>query len=124
MSIEWNESYKIGQAEIDQQHQHLFALTRALLEETDETRMRSLIMLLYKHTREHFELEEHLMRQLNFPDLHAHVHDHSHLLGKLNAISKEMGQGVFNKPALEQLMGDWTLRHILQDDAALAAFMR
>lgn len=124
MGIEWKDEYKIGQTEIDLQHQHLFELTNALLEETDVAKLPTLIMQLYKHTREHFEQEERLMRQLNFPQLHAHVHDHSHLLGKLNAISQEIGLGVFNKPALVQLMSDWALRHIPQDDAALAAFMR
>ncbi|BCO25232.1 bacteriohemerythrin [Rhodoferax lithotrophicus] len=123
MGIEWKEAYNLGQADIDQQHRHLFDLTNALMDADNVVTMRSLIMQLYKHTREHFEQEENLMRKMKFPDLEVHTHYHNKLLSRLNTISQEVGQGVFNKPALTQLMNDWALHHIPLDDAAIATFM-
>ncbi len=123
MSVKWKENYKIGHAEIDKQHQHLFELTHALMAANEPERLRPLIMQLYKHTREHFELEENLMRSLKFPDTDLHTGYHNKLLDRLNVISQEVGQCIVNKPAIEKLMRDWTLRHIPNDDALLAAFV-
>lgn len=52
-----------------------------------------------------------------------HTGYHNKLLSRLNTISKQVGQGVFDKPALMSLMADWALRHTVQDDAPLAAFL-
>lgn len=123
MSMEWQDAYRVGQVDIDAQHQHLFELTNALVAADDLSSLRRLIMQLYKHTREHFELEEGLMRKLSFPDTSAHTGYHNSLLERLNAVSQAVGQGEINKPAIEMLMTDWALRHIPNDDAAFAAFM-
>ena len=123
MSIEWNEAYKIGHPAIDTQHQRLFELTRALMAADNQPVLRGLLMQLYKHTREHFELEEALMRKLNFPNTGAHTDSHNQLLIRLNGVCQEVGQGQVNKPVVDALMTDWALRHIAHDDAQLAAFM-
>ncbi|MDD4944563.1 bacteriohemerythrin [Rhodoferax sp.] len=124
MNVEWNDSFKVGQADIDAQHRQLFDLIHAMQATDDPGQARLLIMQLYKHTREHFELEEGLMRQHRFPDLAAHTGYHNKLLSRLNTISEQVGQGAFDKPALMALMADWALRHTVQDDAPLAAFIR
>jgi len=123
MSLEWRDAYKVGQVDIDRQHQHLFELTNALMEAEDLPTVRKLVMQLYKHTREHFELEEGLMRKLNFPGTAVHTGYHNHLLGRLNVISQEVSQGEVNKSSIEKLMTDWALKHIKYDDAQFAVFM-
>jgi hemerythrin len=126
MKIEWNDGYKIGQDDIDAQHQHLFELTNAVVaaaDDDDVPALRKLFMALYQHTREHFELEEALMRKHNFPGTVARTGYHNRLLTRLNALSQDVGQGQVDKPAIEQLMGDWALCHIPQDDALIAAFI-
>lgn len=123
MSIEWKEAYKIGQAEIDKQHQQLFGLVNAMMAADNLPSVRKLIMELYKHTREHFELEERLMRQHKFPDIDLHTSHHNQLLGRLNEVSQEVGKGQLNKAGIEELMYDWALKHIPQEDARLATFM-
>lgn len=123
MKVEWNDSYKIGNADIDQQHQALFALINALLEPLDDAALKSLIMQLYRHTREHFEAEEALMRQLGVADYAAHIDYHNRLLERLNLISSGVGQGQLDKAAFYGLMHDWAMRHVVIDDAALARYL-
>lgn len=123
MTIEWKEAYKIGQDDIDAQHQHLFELTNALMATDDVPTLRKLIMALYKHTREHFEFEEGLMRKHNFPGTLEHIGYHNSLLTRLNAISQDVGKGLVDKSAIEQLMSDWVLRHTQHDDALIAAYI-
>ena len=124
MKLEWKDSYKVGQSDIDAQHQHLFELTTLVIEATgDLPALRKALMLLYKHTREHFEHEEALMRSVNFPGTMAHVDYHNSLLSRLNLVSQDVGKGQVNKAAIENLMADWALRHIPHDDAPIAAFL-
>jgi hemerythrin len=124
MSIEWVESYKMGIANIDKQHQHLFELTNALLEVDNLPGVRALIMQLYKHTREHFELEEDLMRKMKYPGTEEHIGYHNALLDRLNDISNQVGKGQLDRLAIEKLMTDWALRHVPNDDAMIASFLR
>lgn len=124
MGIEWKDAYKIGQTDIDEQHQRLFELTNTLSAATDQSTVRKLLMQLYKHTREHFELEEALMRELNYPDSNAHISSHNSLLARLNDVSQDVGQGKVDTAAIEKLMTDWALGHILKDDVKIADFVR
>jgi len=123
MTIEWKAAYKIGQDDIDAQHQHLFELTNALMATDDVPTLRKLVMQLYKHTREHFELEEALMRKHNFPGTGDHTNYHNSLLTRLNAISLDVGKDQVDKPAIEKLMTDWALQHTQHDDAMIAAYI-
>ena len=123
MGIEWNEAYKIGHAETDAQHQHLFEMINAFDAANDVPSLRKVLMQLYKHTREHFELEEALMRKVKFPDTLAHTNAHNSLLTRLNALSQDVGQGKVDKLAINKLMTDWALGHVVVDDAKIATFI-
>ncbi len=123
MNVEWKDAYIIGHDIIDQQHQRLFELTNALMAAHDVGDLRHSMVLLYKHTREHFDLEESLMRKLHYPDLNPHTEMHDNLLSRLNEVSEEVGRGRVNRTALVQLMGDWALHHIPNEDVKFAVFM-
>jgi hemerythrin len=43
MSLTWKDTYKVGQLDIDEQHQHFFELTPALVETDDLPTLRGLI---------------------------------------------------------------------------------
>lgn len=124
MSIDWKDSYKIGDPEVDQQHQYLFELTNEFIAADSLSAMRSLMILLYKHTREHFEAEEQLMRSVSFPGLALHQEHHNQLLSRLSELSMDVGKGFMNKPAIVGLMTDWATKHIPLEDAQVVAFMK
>jgi len=123
MSIEWKDSYKIGDPDIDQQHQYLFELINEFMVVDSLSNLRALLMLLYKHTREHFEKEEELMRKIDFPEYAVHQEHHNQLLRRLSELSMDVGKGYMNKPAINALMSDWASKHVLLDDAKISKFM-
>ena len=123
MQIDWKESYKIGHAMIDEEHQQAFVLANNFLAAKGQQAQRNVAIQLYKHTREHFEHEEALMREVAFPDYRAHVEGHTRLITRLNVISHSVGRNDLNQEDLRDLMTDWALNHIAQDDARLAAFV-
>ncbi len=123
MSLEWKDSYRMGDPEIDQQHQYLFELTNEFMAVDSLSALRSLLMSLYKHTREHFEQEEALMRKIGFPELELHLEHHNQLLRRLSELSMDVGKGYMNKPAINALMSEWANKHILVDDMKITEFM-
>ncbi len=53
MTLLWQDSYKIGDADIDAQHQKLFDLVNTFLAATDKAGLTLGAMRLFKYTREH-----------------------------------------------------------------------
>jgi hemerythrin len=123
MKLEWKDSYKLGDAEIDAQHQQLFALANAFLEAKGQAALTLCAMHLYKHTREHFELEEATMRRLQVPSLNAHLEWHNKMITRLNAISQSIQSNTLREQDLIDVMTDWAQTHILVQDAELAKFL-
>ncbi|HEX5698819.1 MAG TPA: hemerythrin domain-containing protein [Rhodoferax sp.] len=123
MSVEWQESYKIGDAAVDARQQELFTLTNEFLASDDLTVLRSTIVSLCKQARAQFILEEALMRRLDYPDLEAHAAQHQTLLDRLIGRSMDVGKGYMNKPAIAALMRDWCERHVPEEDAKLGQFL-
>ena len=116
MTMVWSDSYETGNAEVDGQHRHLFELVNLIISVQTTDELKPLLMRLYKHTREHFQQEEDLLRSKGYPGLAAHIKGHNLLLGRLNAFSVEVGQGIFNKPEMIKLATDWAMNHIVHDD--------
>ncbi|MCM2296828.1 hemerythrin family protein [Rhodoferax sp.] len=123
MALEWQTSYKIGDADVDALQEKLFALTNTFLASDDLTVLRSTIVSLCKQARAQFEREEALMRRVNFPGLEEHLAQHHTLLDRLIGRSMDVGKGYMNKPAIAALMQDWCERHVPEEDARLRQFL-
>ena len=123
MKIEWKDSYEIGDAVIDAEHKQLFRLASQFLVAGDQAAQQAAAMQLYKHAREHFAHEEHLMRVVKFPDVKAHTERHNQMIAQLNEVSQGIGQGVLDGQALHALMLDWALHHIAHYDVQLITYL-
>lgn len=67
MNLEWQEKYKIGNAEIDASQKALFALAQQIASSDDWMTLRPMIVALFKHMQTQFELEEALMKPGQLP---------------------------------------------------------
>ena len=123
MTIEWKDSYQVGDAMIDEQHQQLFKLANKILTAEDKAAQTLCAMQFYQYTREHFEYEESLMRQVNYPDYPGHIVWHNQLITRLNLASQYIEKGTLDKQDLEAFITDWALQHIPVHDAQLAAYL-
>lgn len=123
MSLEWKDSYKTGNAEMDAQHQYFYQLANEFLAAQGKLQLTQCAMALYKHTRIHFGHEEKLMRQINYPGLTAHVAWHNNMISRLNAISAAIERDALNLADLVAVIEDWTLNHIPLHDADLSRYI-
>ncbi len=124
MNIPWNPSYCLGDARIDQQHEHLFALANTMLQTTTHEALQLNAIQLYKAVRQHFNEEESIMKQTGFPGLQIHMHAHNVILEKLVNLSADVGNNNVSIALVEDFLNEWGLRHIPREDAALTKFLQ
>ncbi len=123
MALQWKDSYRIGDAQIDAQHRHFFDLANDFLAARDQGELTACAMAIYRHTREHFGHEEALMGKLHFPGRQSHVAWHDHMIERLNVLSLAIRAGTLNKQDLIDLTEDWALHHIPVHDAELSRYL-
>ena len=123
MSLEWNESFRVGDPEIDRQHQYLFALANKFLLAQDKLALMSCARDLFQYTRDHFAYEEDLMLRAGFPSYEAHVKSHQLLISRLNVLSQQISDDKLDRNEMEGFIQHWALFHIPKADAKLADYL-
>jgi hemerythrin-like metal-binding protein len=124
MAIEWRDSYRLGDAGIDAQHQTMFALVNRLLAATEKPHVTEAVANLFKHTRDHFTHEESRMRETDYPGRHAHVEQHNTLLAKLGHASELIDNYSLTMANLESFLAVWLIKHMETLDAPLVNHIR
>lgn len=124
MAILWEERYKVGNSEIDVQHQELIVLTNEFLAANGKRQLIACAMRLFKYTREHFAFEEGIMREIGYPAISHHVEQHNILISKLSAIAEDIASDRLDKVNLTFFLSSWLLDHIGKSDAKLAAYVK
>lgn len=130
-SSEWSPALCIGVAEIDQQHEELFALANALVDAVGAARTERLLELLAhlgSYIAKHFETEEALMRRTGYPDRDAHVREHRAFTATFNrlvaAFARYGSDDGRVASQVEQEVTQWLERHVATSDMALGEFLR
>ncbi len=124
MPIEWSDSHKVGNAEMDEQHQELFASVNRFLDATDPICQTKHLIALFKFTRLHFSHEEELMRRVHYPESSLHLQEHAELVNRLSAFAESVANNAFAKEVWGKFLEDWLTSHIESSDVKLADFAK
>jgi len=124
MIICWKSTYKIGDIEIDEQHQALFDKANAFMASIDKPMLDACATAFYEYTCTHFSHEETLMVDIRYPGFDRHIQQHHKLLASLNEILEDVAESNLSKSRLESFLNDTFLAHIRAFDTQLAAFVR
>lgn len=129
-TLEWNSSFETGIKQIDDQHRELFRridkLELAIYKCRAIPELRSLLEYLESYVFEHFETEEELMRNINYPEYSAHVKEHSDFRNSIKKILTEYkGKGADSYLAINvnKQMRKWLEHHILIIDMKFIPFI-
>jgi hemerythrin len=111
--IEWRDGFKIGIAQVDQEHRHLFTLVRALnLESVDHT-----VDELLDYVVTHFSNEQAMMEKSGYPAFEQHLKLHEEFASQ---VADFLGNGqAWNEDRIQELrrfLNKWLIGHIMTHD--------
>jgi hemerythrin len=124
MSLEWNDSYKVGHDEIDAQHQRLLCLVNDFLAAKNKVELTVCAMALFKYTYEHLAYEETLMHKWQCPETDAHLAQHNDLISMLDEVVQSLPRDTLRIGDLKVFLSDWLLIHVLTSDQPLATYLK
>jgi len=119
----WDDSYLIGSEHIDAQHHQLFDLVNTLVSSCADgsaaEKVRNTLDFLVNYTVQHFNDEEALQIECNYPDFEAHkkLHDDFKItvIDLVNRFAE--GGSSFNlSNEIKTTVVHWLVNHILSED--------
>lgn len=129
--INWNDSFNVGNPEIDQQHREWVRIFNELEnsvlqgspENTKAKQMQTLKEIL-EFTEKHFEAEEKLMSRYNYPGTVQHKRMHKEFNQKIYDQYRLIlsGELVLNSEVLK-LIQTWFMHHTASEDIKAFSFI-
>lgn len=125
------ELIKLGNAEIDEQHDRMFLLADAIVEslvnaDADgvESDPLDLLQAFIDFLYQHFRFEEDLMRSVDYPGTEPHAKEHSALLTEIAGDRYRFELGHSNVAQITGYLRDWMNRHIDHKDRELVDWLK
>jgi len=127
--VAWRDDLSVGIDSIDDDHKKLLSLINnlqtAVYYPTGEAFERQALKELVDYTKYHFEREEKLMRDNDYPDYEPHKRQHEAMIAKVNgfmeAYEKDR-EGTVEE--LTQFLKGWLIEHIAGTDQKYSGHLR
>lgn len=128
--IEWEESFSVNHAKIDEQHKRWIEIYNKLhesmlnddhkeLKKNTEDSLRA----MEDYARYHFNFEEEYLEKISYPGLVKHVRMHKDFDSLIYEYCRDMREGnFFLKTRLLKSIKNWLLNHILIEDKKYSLF--
>ncbi len=130
MSIaDWRDEYCTGHQLVDQEHQTLFALVNslhnAMMQQADHATLMAILNALASHTSQHFQSEEELMMQIDYPGYSRHKQSHDRLKAKVSHLLRQFNnQEIEISVELTAFLMEWLGHHIKGEDQKMIRFLQ
>lgn len=110
----------LGEATIDGDHRGFLDQVQVILD-SDNVAFPTLFRTLLGHTAEHFERENALMTQSEYPGLREHKGEHTRVLGEFHQFSARVDRGFlqFGRMFVAERLVPWFELHVPSMDCAL-----
>lgn len=121
--IHWSAEYSVGNVDIDEQHKMLFQIINEFFHKDSKAAAIAVFQDVTSYIDLHFEAEESLLRQINFPETADHIKKHDELRDKFQLIQDKLDNydaDVHHKIAM--FLSNWVTQHILKSDMAYRAY--
>lgn len=125
----WRDDYCTGDTRIDREHQTLFEMVNtlhgAIAAPAPQAEIQAILVTMATHTVQHFQHEETLMLDRDYPGYRRHKQVHDNLLAKVSALLRQFDQGVVVlSEDLTAFLTDWLSHHIQGEDQNMIRFLR
>jgi len=126
--LEWCDALSIGIESLDNQHKHFIDLVNrarslSAKKKCSKKDASELVAEIEAYARKHFDTEEKLFNEFDYPKAAEHELEHVKLLGKVQALYDGM---LFESVTINQvvdLLDDWLENHLLKYDMDYARFI-
>jgi hemerythrin-like metal-binding protein len=122
------EEHSVGVSVFDQEHQRLAALMSqihaSLQTNHDRGKAQRLLESFIAMAQEHFDHEERIMANIDYPDLAAHAAEHEALMEQAKAMFQRVQHGNISALTIPGFLKTWLIHHMQQTDRKYAAHMR
>jgi len=129
--VAWSEKFKLGCEQVDVQHRRLFELVgnlvRACTEGYDTSILNETLDFLINYTVQHFEDEEALQLEVNYPDYENHKQIHEDFkvtVGELVHEFEENGSTMELSSNVNKIVVRWLVNHIQREDKKIGEHIR
>jgi hemerythrin len=130
MTLQWSDELSINIGQIDEQHKEIFKRYNLFLSACKSGAGRGalleLISFLSGYVADHFDHEEKLMNEYNYPDRSTHKKEHSELAGLVHTFKVKLeteGPTLSLVAEINRFLLDWLVDHIRKRDMELGAYL-
>lgn len=118
--FEWLDDYSVGVSAFDEEHKRLLALADRMVEAlqngTAQQEVGGVLDALIEYAVQHFEHEERVMAQTDYPGLQAHKNAHYELLRKVLRFRFAEQHHTLQPVDVAEFLLEWVLTHIREED--------
>ena len=127
-NIDWKESWESGEKDIDHQHREMFTMLQKIVAEKDSLKSEKDLLhklkKLLNHIKGHFEYEEKVLREIEYPRYLQHKKIHNSLVEKTHKLQEEAKKGEISyEEVIEFMLHDLILGHILKEDTRFFTYI-
>ncbi|MEK9629711.1 MAG: hemerythrin family protein [Nitrospinota bacterium] len=133
MSVIWRDDMSVGNESIDNDHKYLISILNTI-EAAINCRVHVKTLTMYslalkEYTEEHFDREEKIQVEIDFPFHEGHKKEHKELVLRLkHVIAQFSGQNddeAYREtlPSLVGILRDWLIHHILNEDMRMKEYL-
>lgn len=128
--IQWNDSYKVGHKIVDFDHMTLVNITNELFMRVDQgfsdEEIAQTITLLIEYVERHFDREEDLFRDSDYPDIGKHQAMHDDIRKTVRDIATvyKTRPDAININEVLEFLKKWLLNHIMKADLGYIQYLK
>jgi hemerythrin len=123
--ITWKSFYSVGEPSLDAQHQQIIEMINdlftAMQKGAEYQVIKSILDRLVQYTSNHFEYEEKIMEEADYPALPAHKKLHDNMRKRTLDLHKDLTKVTAHD--LLQFLKVWWLEHIQGEDMHYAQYL-
>ena len=125
--INWDDSFSVNVAEIDQQHQTLVSMINDLNDAMRQGKGKDVLGTtvggLISYAATHFKTEETYFDQFGYPEADSHKKEHTDFVKKVTEIQGEFAERKLGLPIeVMNFLCDWFANHIKTTDMRYSQF--
>jgi hemerythrin len=128
LALDWSDEYSVDYGVIDAEHKCLFAIANRVFEISDPVAGReeiiAIVKSLFQYMEDHFQHEEELMMQCEYPALIEHAALHRRITAGMTRAVREIKDIQHFAAELRFMMVEWVLTHMIQEDKQIGEYLR